>query len=187
MSHRNELLEALRAYTPESDKEKSDVVELIEFIEANKNCFDRSNLSGHVTGSCWLINPEGNKALLTHHKALNRWLQLGGHSDGDSDTWNVSLREAQEESGIDDINFVSRDVFDVDVHSIPASSKRNEAEHKHYDVRFLLRAKTEDFAVRDESNTLQWFSSNELTEMSKVNEIDLSVQRLNKKWDKLTF
>ena len=75
----------------------------------------------------------------------------------------------------------------MDVHSIPASSKRNEAEHKHYDVRFLLRAKTEDFAVRDESNTLQWFSSNELTEMSKVNEIDLSVQRLNKKWDKLTF
>lgn len=93
-----------------------------------------------MTGSAWLLNPDGTKVLLTHHKKLNRWLQFGGHSDGESNTWNVALREVTEESGIQNIQFVSSDIFDVDIHTIPENSKKNEPEHKHYDIRFFIKS-----------------------------------------------
>ena len=67
----------------------------IKFIEQNPNCFERSN-KGHITGSAWIVNHDNSKVLLTHHRKLNLWLQLGGHADGEPDTKAVSLKEAQE-------------------------------------------------------------------------------------------
>ena len=113
---------------------------------------------------------------MTHHKKLNKWLQLGGHSDGDPDTWKVALREATEESGIDNIAFVTRQIFDIDIHTIPENLKKNEPEHKHYDVRFLLKAPTEDFVVSEESNFLKWVDE------AGQNEISPAMQRMMQKW-----
>ena len=155
---------------------------MIDFIEHNPDCFERTNLEGHVNGSAWVLSPDEQKVLLTHHKKLNRWLQLGGHSDGDPNTWNVALREATEESGIQGIEFVIKEIFDIDIHTIPENPKKNEPEHKHYDVRFLLKAPTEDFIVSEESNSLKWVDKKELATMANKGEISAAMIRMMQKW-----
>ena len=108
------------------------------FVESQPQCFERSLLEGHVTGSAWVMDADGAHVLLLHHRKLDRWLQPGGHCDGDADVLRVALREAQEESGILALRPVTTALFDVDVHWIP---QRDEVPgHWHYDARFLLRA-----------------------------------------------
>lgn len=182
MDNRNLLLTALKSYQTAFEEEKPFIQEIINFVEANPNCFERTNLKGHVNGSAWLVNPDNTKVLLTHHKKLNKWLQLGGHSDGDPDTWKVALREATEESGIENIAFVTRQIFDIDIHTIPENLKKNEPEHKHYDVRFLLKAPTEDFVVSEESNSLKWVDEAGLAKMAEQDEISPAMQRMMQKW-----
>ena len=182
MPKRNLLLTALKKYKTQDKREQEMLSEMIAFIQENPNCFERSNLSGHITGSAWLLSPDEKKVLLTHHKKLNRWLQLGGHSDGQNETWNVALREATEESGIKDISFIIQNIFDIDVHTIPTNKAKNEPEHKHYDVRFLLKAPTENFVISEESNALRWVSSQNLFEMHQRKEISESMLRMTQKW-----
>src|SRR5215204_3717077 len=70
----------------------------IRFVESSPDCFLRSQLDGHLTGSAWILDPSRTKTLLTHHKKLEKWVQLGGHADGNPDLWDVARREASEES-----------------------------------------------------------------------------------------
>lgn len=115
--------------------------------------------------------------MLTHHRKLERWLQLGGHADGEPDVLSVALREAKEESGIDQIEPVSDEIFDVDVHLIPKHG--SEPAHYHYDIRFLLRVQGSDvFRVSDESVNLAWVSPHELREL----DVDESVRQMCAKW-----
>ena len=110
----------------------------LKFIQAHENCFDRRLAHGHVTGSAWVINPARTHALMLHHRKLNRWFQPGGHADGDPDILQVVLKETSEESGIDlsKIVLVSKDIFDVDIHTIYPSAYDDR--HEHFDIRFLL-------------------------------------------------
>lgn len=125
------------------------------FIATDPMAFERSNPHGHVTASAFLMTPDLSRVLLTLHKKLDRWLQLGGHCDGERDPRAVALREAREESGLDDIEFLIHDAVDVDIHEIPAS--KNTPAHPHYDVRFLLAAEShENIHCSAESLKLSW-------------------------------
>jgi 8-oxo-dGTP pyrophosphatase MutT (NUDIX family) len=101
---------------------------------------------------------------LTHHRKLRRWLQLGGHVDGESLTDRAALREAQEESGIDEFEFAMQNdtplIIDLDVHKIPAHG--SEAAHHHHDIRFLLIAQSDTLNISSESLDLRWFARDEL-------------------------
>ncbi len=149
--HRKNLLSLLANYRKQHSSEAFAIDQYIAFVQTNANCFERSLLSGHVTGSAWLVNLDRKQVLLTHHKKLNCWLQLGGHADGDSDILAVALREAEEESGLVDIELASRGIFDIDIHVIPAG--KNEPEHLHYDLRFAFRATgNQEYVLSEESN-----------------------------------
>lgn len=111
-------------------------------------------IGGHVTGSAFVLSPERDAVLLTHHRKLDRWLHLGGHCDGLRDAATTALREAQEESGIAAIIQLRPEVFDVDIHEIPANAR--EPAHLHYDIRYLFRAETRAFTLSDESLALAW-------------------------------
>lgn len=142
-------------------------------------CFDRRHFTpGHITGSALVTNRSMDRILLTLHAKLGRWLQLGGHSDGDPDTAGVARREAEEESGLGDLHFVnwpawlsgtdtpefpgvaSAETFvplDLDVHIIPA--RKDDPAHGHYDVRFLMMGDdTAPLQITDESHDLRWLS-----------------------------
>jgi 8-oxo-dGTP pyrophosphatase MutT (NUDIX family) len=151
---RNDLLDLLKDYDDRFPNEKPTIDLFVKFVLENAACFDRSLTPGHVTGSAWLTNDVGSHVLLLHHKKLDKWLQLGGHADGNPDVLHVAVREAQEESGIINIAPLFRGIFDIDIHKIPA--RGSEKEHFHYDVRFALMASTTDVTQNDESNALAW-------------------------------
>ncbi len=175
--HRQDLLDKLNAYTPTADAEIRARQRILAFVEDHADCFERNLTIGHITGSAWLLDMTGSKVLLTHHRKLGKWLQLGGHTDGDPDVLAVALREATEESGLHDIRALSDDIFDLDVHHIPAHG--DTPPHDHYDIRFLLQATTDaPISISDESLDLRWFTHDEVPHI----DTDESVLRMNRKW-----
>lgn len=136
---------------------------------------------GHVTGSAWIVNCDGLRVVLVHHAKLNRWVQPGGHCDGESDVLAVALREAQEETGLR-VAPLQDGIFDIDVHLIP--EYWNTPEHWHYDVRFLLRADDRmPPRVSDESHAVRWVT---LQEAAMLNGGE-SVNRMVAKTRRLSF
>lgn len=178
--HRRNLREKLEKYFPTDPHEIASKTQMLDFLKKFENCFDRSLSIGHFTGSCWLENYDGSKFILTLHKKIGRWLQLGGHADGDSDLARVSLREAHEESGLQHIELVSDDIFDIDIHLIAAY--KNIPAHYHFDVRFLMRAsnKSEEIKISNESDDLKWFS-----EPPNVPNLGRDIKRMFEKWKSL--
>ncbi len=155
MADRLSLLAELERYAPADEREAAMVAQLRAFVAANPDCFERTLADGHVTGSAWVVDRAGEAALLTHHRKLGKWLQLGGHADGDADVRRVALREALEESGLERIALASDAIYDVDVHEIPA--RTGEPAHLHYDVRFAFFAERDDApAASDESHAVAW-------------------------------
>ena len=95
---------------------------------------------GHITGSAFVVDAASGRVLLHHHRRLDRWLQLGGHDDGEHDPLATALREGREESGLLDLRPLSTAILDIDVHEIPAG--RSEPAHLHHDVRYALQTST---------------------------------------------
>ena len=173
--HRNKLLSLLEDYASRYPDEA--VAPFIEFVRRQPRCFERDCFDdGHVTGSAWVVDAEGGRTLLTHHAKLERWLQPGGHSDGDADPLAVACREAEEETGLA-VEPVDARVLDVDVHAIPA--RGDDPKHFHYDVRFALRVVGSDaYRVSEESLDLRWVAMDELTDYTD----EESVLRMARKW-----
>jgi len=149
----------------------------IDFLDSHPSVFERAHLSGHFTGSAWLVSADGARVLLMHHRRLDRWLQPGGHADGDIDLARVALREAEEETGVSDLR-VEGGIFDIDRHRIPA--RANEPEHWHYDVRYVVRAGADDrFVINGESQALAWRS---VSDVAADAGFDASLRRMARKW-----
>lgn len=129
--------------------------EYIPFIATHPDCLLRTCLEGHLTASAWIVDAARTSTLLTHHRKLDRWLQLGGHVDGEADLAAGAMREAHEESGLRRLQLVSAEIFDIDRHAIPARGA--EPGHWHFDVRFLVEADpSEPLNVSSESKDLAW-------------------------------
>ena len=173
--HRNELKARLAEYRRRWPEEAETVDQFEAFIDTHPDCSERSCRVGHVTGSAWIVNRTGDRVLLTHHRKLGRWLQPGGHCDGDPDTLEVALREAREESGLD-VRALDEAIFDLDVHLIPA--RTGEPAHYHYDVRFLVQAMEDRFRVSEESCALAWVPADRVGVFTS----DESVLRMARKW-----
>lgn len=174
---RGSILQLLKGYQPLDDHDREQAHRLTEFIQIHPECFERTLLSGHITGSAWVVDGSHKRVLLTHHKKLNKWLQLGGHADGEPDILQVALREAKEESGLSNIRPLSSDIFDLDVHAIPA--RAGEPAHYHYDIRFLFEAgDSTPFVVSDESINLAWIEIDRVRDVS----VEESLLRMVRKW-----
>lgn len=178
--HRKPLLDLLARYRAAHPDEAACADRVRALVESHPDCFSRRCQPGHVTASAWVLSPDGKRFLLTHHRKLNRWLQLGGHADGDGDVAAVALREAREESGLQDLRFAyAADApvpIDLDVHPIPA--RAGEPAHDHHDVRFVLvAAPGQTIFASDESTALEWFEMDALEAIAD----DDSVLRLGRK------
>lgn len=163
---RDSLLQLLCRYHPEEPDRLAVAERIIAFVRDEPACAERSHLYGHLTGSAWVVNATRTKALLLHHRKLNRWMQPGGHADGEFDLLSVALREAREESGLTGIEPVTGEIFDVDIHEIPPFKEI--PAHYHFDVRFLLYADDEEIPRHnEESNDVKWIDLADLSQYTE--------------------
>lgn len=165
--HRKPLRELLARHVERWPEDAARVAEILALVDAQPDCFERRCWAGHVTGSAWVATPDRRRALLVHHRKLGRWLQPGGHADGDGHIERVALREAMEETGLDDLALHVAEgglvPLDVDIHPIPA--RGTEPAHFHHDVRFLVIA-TGELTPRasEESHAVRWFEVDRIRE-----------------------
>jgi hypothetical protein len=153
------LLAAYKNSVLITQDEYDNVDTIAHVLRMNSSCFERVP-GGHITASAWVMSPDKEKVLLTHHKKLQRWLQLGGHCDGNKDVKHMALQEAQEESGITEFTFLVPGIFDVDIHALANTCAF------HYDIRFLLHASTDIITVSEESLSLAWVPLQRVEEYS---------------------
>lgn len=161
---RAQLLAAIIDYRDRHCDETETVARFAEFVRNNANCFERANLSGHITASGFVLSADRQRVLLMHHRKLNRWLQPGGHADGISDTAAVACKELSEETGLKHFE-CRREIFDLDIHPIPARGE--EPAHLHFDVRHLMIAADEHTSGNHESLELRWFALHEIAQFDE--------------------
>ncbi|MCP3139070.1 NUDIX hydrolase [Pyxidicoccus xibeiensis] len=159
---------ALRAllahHVATDDKEREDLERMRQFASTLQAPFSRAQASAHFTGSAVVVDPAGERVVMLHHGKLKRWLQPGGHADvaDGGDMLATALREAREETGCRvHPHPAAPRPLDVDIHTIPA--RRDEPEHHHLDVRFLVAAENPEALVHDpaESTGVQWLTWDE--------------------------
>ena len=170
--HRQPLLKMLERYASQFPNETDVARQITELVNRSPDCFERTCRPGHITGSAWVLSHDRSQCLLLHHRKLDRWLQPGGHADGQTDIEAVALREAQEESGLQQLALQQTGgalvPLDIDVHVIPAredaaTGKLIEDAHEHHDIRFLfVAAPGQELVQNEESNALRWFSRQQL-------------------------
>jgi 8-oxo-dGTP pyrophosphatase MutT (NUDIX family) len=167
---RDELSRYLRRHPDET----TSLVTLVDQLREDGNDLcARSNMRGHITTSALVLDAAGTHMLLVHHKVFDRWLQPGGHVEGDSSFWEAACREVLEETAVGGLVPVltvrgEPAVFDIDSHPIPANAKKNEAEHRHHDFLYIARAPARaELAARfEEVNEVRWFSLADAAAMS---------------------
>ncbi|HVE84094.1 MAG TPA: NUDIX domain-containing protein [Myxococcales bacterium] len=156
---REALVALLDGHRPEDEQERADLEAMRAAARSLERPFSRAQAGAHFTGSALVVDPEGGRACLVHHGKLHRWLQPGGHAD-DADRGSMeatALREAREETGLQvSLHPSAPRPLDVDAHRIPA--RRDEPEHRHLDVRFLVVASNPDALAHDpaESHGARW-------------------------------
>jgi 8-oxo-dGTP pyrophosphatase MutT (NUDIX family) len=160
--HRQELLQLLDRHATRFIDEAGYVARARAFVESNMDVFNREHRPMHVTGSAWVVSPDFSQVLILHHVKQDQWFQPGGHADGDADIMRVALRETSEETGLQpgQINLLSSEIFDVDMHAIPASE--HDTWHEHIDIRFLVQIDSRlPVPGSDEAHEVLWVNLRE--------------------------
>jgi 8-oxo-dGTP pyrophosphatase MutT (NUDIX family) len=120
----------------------------------------RTTAPGHLTASAVVVHADRSRILVLMHTKLRRWLQPGGHADGDHELAGVALREATEETGITGLS-VFVPALSVDVHVVDHGDALGA--HLHLDVQFMVAAPPAATARGNhESTELRWVTVEEL-------------------------
>ncbi|MGH2907246.1 MAG: NUDIX hydrolase [Solirubrobacterales bacterium] len=159
MSDYAELNAMVRRHRAEDVVETGHQHAVLDFLASSAAPFDRLSFTpGHVTGSAFVLDPDGRTALIFHKKFL--WVQPGGHADkGEADPAAVAAREVSEELGLT-IDVTELELFDVDVHQIPRFN--DEPTHKHFDLRFLALVGDVELSPSSDAADARWFTRSEL-------------------------
>jgi 8-oxo-dGTP pyrophosphatase MutT (NUDIX family) len=153
--NRGVLAESLSSYKSKYQEELNFIPRFLNLLQ-HQDCFYRSRLSGHITGSAWIINQAKSHTLLLHHNKLNKWLQPGGHADGEENILLVAEKEAKEETGLVALQPLQSEIFDLDIHQIPA--RGNVKEHEHFDIRYIFISGINDtIQINHESKNAIWY------------------------------
>lgn len=130
-----------------------------QLVADHSDALDRTCRPGHLTGSALVVEHGADRVLVLWHNKARRWLQPGGHADGDGNLAHVAWREATEETGIEGLAVVSPAVH-VDIHEFRPP---DEDPHLHYDIRFVVLAPAHAQPVANhESGGLRWVTLDEL-------------------------
>ena len=152
--NQQDLLQQIKKYQLNYPQEIAITKKFTNFIKKNQNCFSAQLVKGHITASGFLLNQKKDSCLLVFHQKLQKWLQPGGHLENELPQTAV-LREVYEETGLKFVSFLQKEIFDLDIHSIP--TYKNTKAHLHFDIRYLLYIKTNQKIKKNaESKDIRW-------------------------------
>ena len=164
------LKESIEKFCPYNEQEEVDRKIMLKYINDFDNILTRQNEYAHFTSSAFVLNKERTKILMIYHNIYNSWAWTGGHSDGDSDLLNVSIKEAKEETGIENVRPISRNIYSIEIVTVDGHEKKGKyiASHVHLNVTYLLEA-DEDQKIKikeDENSGVKWFPIDEILKVS---------------------
>lgn len=164
------VLDDLKNYIPFNEQEQMDRDVMVAFAEENEDAFLRSNLRAHFTASSWIVNKERTKVLLIYHNIYDSWSWTGGHADGERNLLSVAIKEAREETGVENIHPVSENIFSLEIVTVNGHVKRGKyvPSHIHMNVTYLLEADENDILriKEDENSGVGWFAMEEVEKVS---------------------
>lgn len=160
-----ELLNRLEKYKPFNEQEERDRLLILKCLREEPDIFTRKNTLAHMTASGWVVNKSRDRVLMAYHKIYDSWSWLGGHADGETDLLQVALREVREESGLQAVRPVSREIFSLEALTVDGHVKRGAyvSSHLHLNVTYLLEAdEGETLRVKEDENSgVAWFGLEE--------------------------
>lgn len=175
MKDRGSLIQELRSYKAFDSNEELYRCRMLELLDKEQLCFSRDLLHAHFTASCFVVSNDHKSVLLLHHKKLSKWLQPGGHCDGNENLVEVAQKELWEETGIKAEPYPF--LFDLDIHVIP--EHKLTPTHEHFDVRLLFSIKKDTQMLKnEESNALKWVDFDQLIDYTQEKSIDRMVQKI---------
>jgi 8-oxo-dGTP pyrophosphatase MutT (NUDIX family) len=142
----------------------------LRHIDEHPDAMWKACSQGHITASALVTDPDGARVLLTLHRKLGIWLQMGGHCEPEDATLaGAALREATEESGIAGLTLLPGGPVRLDRHHTPCAW--------HLDVQYAALAPPGALeTISDESLELRWFEFPDVAEVA-----DESVVRLTER------
>lgn len=171
------LRRLLESYRPSDESEAEYRARMTALLDAEQDPFERTSyVPGHFTASAFVLSPERSELLLIHHAKLNRWLQPGGHVEPtDADVIAAARREVTEETGVN-CSTTPAQLFDIDIHRIPA---RPDAQaHEHFDVRFLFIAPDSSFEAGSDALAARWTPLGDVAQLESDESVLRAVRKL---------
>ena len=179
------IKEEIEKYIPYNEQEISDKELMLEYINTFDDVLTRENKMCHFTASNWIVNKDRTKILMIYHKIYKSWAWTGGHADGDSDLLNVALKEAREETGLNNLKLLSDGIYGLQILTVDSHIKRGKfvSSHLHLDCCFLFEANEEDELKikEDENSGVKWFNIDEATKITNEEKMKPIYAKLNSK------
>lgn len=179
------IKEEIEKYIPYNEQEESDKRLMLEYINTFDDVLTRENKMCHFTASNWIVNKERTKILMIYHNIYKSWAWTGGHADGDNDLLHVALKEAKEETGLNNLQLLSDGIYGLQILTVDSHIKRGKfiSSHLHLDCCFLFEANEEDELIikEDENSGVKWVDINETTKITNEEKMKPIYAKLNSK------
>lgn len=177
-----EYIKKIKSYIPVNEQEEKDKEIILDFIEKNENVLTRENEVAHITSSGFIVNKNRDKMLMIHHNIYNSWGWTGGHADGDSDLLEVAIKEAKEETGIENVVPATDEISCIDILPVKAHVKKGKyvAPHLHLSLAYVLVAdESEELKIKaDENSGVAWVDIEKVLERTNEEHMKYVYQKL---------
>lgn len=179
------LREQIEKYSPYNEQEINDKEMMLKYIDTFEDVLTRDNKMCHFTASNWIVNKERTKVLMIYHNIYKSWAWTGGHADGDEDLLHVALKEANEETGLNNLKLLSNGIFGIQILTVDSHIKRGKfvPSHLHLDCCFLFET-DENEVIRikeDENSGVEWIDIDKAEEITNEEKMKPIYKKLNNK------